>query len=87
VAADTEAKEWLLRAAGIDPSTGARPLRRTIQRHIQDAVSEILIQQRTDTPVGAIDVTVEDDRLKLVVRGPDPAGAPDREAELAIQET
>src|SRR5262249_56995838 len=40
-----EAKEWLLAKAGVDPSTGARPLRRTIQRHIQDAVSEILINQ------------------------------------------
>ncbi|MGB7490517.1 MAG: ATP-dependent Clp protease ATP-binding subunit, partial [Thermoanaerobaculia bacterium] len=38
-----EAKLWLLEKAGIDPSTGARPLRRTIQRYVQDAVSEVLI--------------------------------------------
>ena len=37
--------EWLLEQAGIDPSTGARPLRRTIQRHVQDAVSDLLIQR------------------------------------------
>ncbi len=39
-----EVKEWLLRKAGVDPSTGARPLRRTIQRHLQDTVSELLIR-------------------------------------------
>ena len=39
------AREWLLEQAGIDPSTGARPLRRTIQRHVQDAVSDLLIQR------------------------------------------
>ncbi len=37
-------REWLLRKAGVDPSTGARPLRRTIQRHLQDTVSELLIR-------------------------------------------
>ncbi len=37
-------KEWLLRRAGIDASTGARPLRRTIQRHVQDTISELLIR-------------------------------------------
>ncbi|HKI87172.1 MAG TPA: ATP-dependent Clp protease ATP-binding subunit, partial [Thermoanaerobaculia bacterium] len=42
---DDAAKEWLLARAGVDPSTGARPLRRTIQRYIQDPVSEILLSQ------------------------------------------
>ena len=41
-----EAREWLLKQSGVEPQTGARPLRRTIQRHIQDAVSEILISRR-----------------------------------------
>jgi ATP-dependent Clp protease ATP-binding subunit ClpC len=38
------ARRWLLDRAGIDPSTGARPLRRTIQRHVQDAISDLLIR-------------------------------------------
>jgi len=58
------AKDWLLEEAGVDPSTGARPLRRTIQRHIQDAVSEILIAQHGED-VGEIEVTVEDDKLQV----------------------
>ncbi len=39
------ARDWLLEQAGADPSTGARPLRRTIQRHVQDAVSDLLIER------------------------------------------
>jgi ATP-dependent Clp protease ATP-binding subunit ClpC len=44
-----EAKSWILEKAGIDPSTGARPLRRALQRHIQDPVSEILISEPEDS--------------------------------------
>ncbi len=68
VVASTEAKEWLLEQAGIDPSTGARPLRRTIQRHVQDAVSDILIQGSTEG-VALIEVTVKDGALGLAARG------------------
>ena len=49
----------------IEPSTGARPLRRTIQRHIQDAVSEILIHQHGGEPIERIDVDLEDGELKF----------------------
>jgi ATP-dependent Clp protease ATP-binding subunit ClpC len=60
-----EAKDWLLRRADIEPSTGARPLRRTIQRHIQDAVSEILIHQHGGEPIDLIHVDLENDALKF----------------------
>ncbi|MEM7353646.1 MAG: ATP-dependent Clp protease ATP-binding subunit [Acidobacteriota bacterium] len=62
-----EAKDWLLDKAGIEPSTGARPLRRTIQRHIQDSVSELLITQHGET-IESIEVSVEDGQLRLAVR-------------------
>ena len=68
VSMSTEAKEWLLREAGIDPSTGARPLRRTIQRHVQDAVSELLISQHGER-IELIEVSVEDGMLQLAVAG------------------
>ncbi len=52
-----EAREWLLEKAGVDPSTGARPLRRTVQRHVQDAVSEYLIEHRgEETELVEVDV-------------------------------
>ena len=59
-----DAKDWLLERAGIEPSTGARPLRRTIQRHIQDAVSELLISKHGE-PIELIEVSVADDQIEL----------------------
>ncbi|MEO1086742.1 MAG: ATP-dependent Clp protease ATP-binding subunit, partial [Acidobacteriota bacterium] len=61
-----DAKAWLLDRAGIDPSTGARPLRRTIQRHVQDAVSELLIERHGEK-VESISVDLRDDALHLEV--------------------
>ena len=58
-----------------EPSTGARPLRRTIQRHIQDGISEILIQQHADPPIDRIDVDLVEGQLKFLVH--------EREAALA----
>jgi ATP-dependent Clp protease ATP-binding subunit ClpC len=57
------AKEWLLARAGIEPSTGARPLRRAIQRHIQDKVSDILINQHGGETIERIDVDLEGGEL------------------------
>jgi ATP-dependent Clp protease ATP-binding subunit ClpC len=38
--------QWLLERAGSDPSAGARPLRRAVQRHLEDAISDYMIQHR-----------------------------------------
>ena len=45
--------DWVLRKTLPDRSYGARPLRRAIQRHIEDALSEAFIrgQIRTHTPI------------------------------------
>lgn len=51
--------------ADIEPSTGARPLRRTIQRHLQDAVSEILINRHGGETIDRIFVDLENDVLKF----------------------
>jgi len=69
VVVDSEARHWLLDRAGLEPATGARPLRRTIQRHIQDAVSEMLISD-PGADLGTIEVTVEGDELRLQARQP-----------------
>ncbi|MEZ5333488.1 MAG: AAA family ATPase [Thermoanaerobaculia bacterium] len=66
VVLDPEVKRWLLRESGVDPSVGARPLRRTIQRHVQDAVSELLIAH-VGTPPSRIRVRVLEDRIALEV--------------------
>lgn len=62
---DSDAKSWLLDKAGVDPSTGARPLRRALQRHVQDQVSEILLAS-PESDISRIRVSVEDGELRLV---------------------
>ena len=38
--------QWLLARAGSDPAAGARPLRRAVQRHLEDAISDFMILHR-----------------------------------------
>ena len=64
IEASAEAKQWLLKEAGVDPSTGARPLRRAIQRHVQDPISEILIAGGQQE-IKQIQVTREGDKLRF----------------------
>ncbi len=73
VSLSDDAKMWLLEQAGVDPSTGARPLRRVIQRHVQDAVSELLIA-RSDGFIEEIEVSVEGDVLRFQERMREPVG-------------
>ncbi|HZI63622.1 MAG TPA: AAA family ATPase, partial [Thermoanaerobaculia bacterium] len=68
VEATPEAKDWLLTRAGVEPATGARPLRRTIQRYVQDAVSELLIAQQGE-PIELIEVSLQGGELELRVLG------------------
>jgi len=41
-----EVIEWLLERTATDPAAGARPLRRAVQRYLEDAVSDYLIGRR-----------------------------------------
>ena len=46
-----EAKKWILEKTLVDRSYGARPLRRALQRFVEDPLSEALIAgQITDRP-------------------------------------
>jgi len=58
----TDGVEWILRKTLPDRSYGARPLRRAIQRHIEDALSEAFIrgQIRSGQP---IEIGVQDGTL------------------------
>ncbi len=60
------AVDWLLKASGHDAHSGARPLRRTIQRHVEDAVSELLIA------LPRADRVRRSDRGRGRAEGPDP---------------
>ncbi|MGE0299466.1 MAG: ATP-dependent Clp protease ATP-binding subunit [Pseudonocardia sp.] len=86
----TPAAKSLLARRGFDPVLGARPLRRTIQREIEDQLSEKIlfgevqagqivvvdVETDSDAPAGS---RASDDRAKFVFRGePKPAvGVPD----------
>ncbi|MCP9496350.1 MAG: ATP-dependent Clp protease ATP-binding subunit [Pyrinomonadaceae bacterium MAG19_C2-C3] len=58
-----EAKLWLVRKTCADRSYGARPLRRALQRYVEDPLSEAIIQGEF---VGAqsIEIFLEDDELR-----------------------
>jgi ATP-dependent Clp protease ATP-binding subunit ClpC len=58
-----EAKKWVLDKTLGDRSYGARPLRRALQRFIEDPLSEALIQGSITTRPAFIEVYLEGDRL------------------------
>jgi ATP-dependent Clp protease ATP-binding subunit ClpC len=69
VEADDEVHEWLVQeACGADRAYGARPLRRGLQRHIEDPLSEEIIRAGGvgEGPIRAR-VSVEDGELKFAV--------------------
>jgi len=70
---DDAAVEWLLAKTGEDPNMGARPLRRAIQKYVEDPVSELLIAAREEK-LEAIEVRVGPDGLTVIAREPEPIG-------------
>ncbi|MDP9268992.1 MAG: ATP-dependent Clp protease ATP-binding subunit [Acidobacteriota bacterium] len=58
-----EARKWILDKTLTDRNYGARPLRRAIQRYIEDPMSEALIQGTFATRPAFIEVYLEGDRL------------------------
>ena len=70
---DDAAVEWLLAQSGDDPNMGARPLRRAIQKNIEDPVSELLIAAR-DEQLEAIEVRVGEKGLVVAARETEPIG-------------
>ena len=59
--------EWLLSHAGGEASAGARPLRRAVVRHLEDAVSDYLISHRHSS-CEVLLVSVEGERLVVGAR-------------------
>ena len=66
VSVTDEVCAWVVETTCQDRSFGARPLRRAIQRHIEDALSEALIQGRFPEQ-GQIEVFLDGDRLEFRV--------------------
>ncbi|HXH70409.1 MAG TPA: ATP-dependent Clp protease ATP-binding subunit [Pyrinomonadaceae bacterium] len=57
-----EAKQWLIKKTCADRSYGARPLRRALQKYVEDELSEALIQGKLSEE-SLVEVFAENDRL------------------------
>jgi len=57
-----EARAWVVDKTCADRSYGARPLRRALQKHIEDPLSEQLITGQVQPPA-TLEVVVDNDRL------------------------
>ncbi len=80
----TQAAKDLLAARGYDPLLGARPLRRVIQREIEDALSErILFGELKAGEIIVVDVEGVDAEAKFTFAGAPKATMPDSPEDLA----
>jgi ATP-dependent Clp protease ATP-binding subunit ClpC len=71
----TGAAKALLAKKGYDPVLGARPLRRTIQREIEDLLSEkILYKEIGPGQIVVVDVEGEGEEAKFTFRGEEKPG-------------
>ena len=62
VALTTAAIEWLVKTTAKDRAYGARPLRRAIQRNVEDPLAELMVG-REDIPGGIVTFDMVDDKL------------------------
>jgi ATP-dependent Clp protease ATP-binding subunit ClpC len=74
----TTAAKVLLATRGYDPAMGARPLRRTIQREVEDQLSEkILFGEIKAGDIVVVDVDGEGDDAKFTFEGTTKPRVPD----------
>jgi ATP-dependent Clp protease ATP-binding subunit ClpC len=80
----TQAAKDLLAARGYDPLLGARPLRRVIQREIEDALSErILFGELKSGEIVVVDATGEGVDATFTFKGSATVSTPDSPEDLA----
>jgi ATP-dependent Clp protease ATP-binding subunit ClpC len=80
----TQAAKDLLAARGYDPLLGARPLRRVIQREIEDALSErILFSELNPGEIIVVDVEGEAEAATFTFKGAPKATTPNSPEDLA----
>ena len=70
ISVDDASVEWLLEKASEESNSGARPLRRAIQRFIEDEISEYMIRHK-DEPLDRVEFTVRNGEIVLTAATPD----------------
>ena len=65
VSIDDSVADWLLARAQEESNSGARPLRRAIQRYIEDELSEYMIRRKEEIPA-QIDFSIQGGEIVLV---------------------
>ena len=65
IAVDDTVIDWLLKKAEEEANSGARPLRRAIQRHIEDELSEYMIRHKDSVPE-RIEFTMNGEEIVLM---------------------
>jgi ATP-dependent Clp protease ATP-binding subunit ClpC len=63
IAVTEDAKKWILEKTLVDRSYGARPLRRALQRYVEDPLSEALIAGGINERPAFLEVYLENNQL------------------------
>jgi ATP-dependent Clp protease ATP-binding subunit ClpC len=63
IAVTEEAKKWILEKTLVDRSYGARPLRRALQRYVEDPLSEALIAGHISERPAFLEVYLDNNQL------------------------
>lgn len=67
----TEAATDYIASQGFDPQYGARPLKRAIQKHVEDVLTEEIIQQNPNKGSKlSLDYNSEQDKMVVVINSP-----------------
>jgi ATP-dependent Clp protease ATP-binding subunit ClpC len=67
----TEGATDYIASQGFDPEYGARPLKRAIQKHVEDVLTEEIIQQNPEKMSKLLlDYNTEDDKMVVVITSP-----------------
>ena len=81
-----DAKKWILEKTLIDRSYGARPLRRALQRYVEDPLSEALIAGQIPERPAFLEVYLDQNQLFYRPVSKDEAGSEEKAAGVLLLE-
>ena len=79
-----EAKKWILDKTLVDRSYGARPLRRALQRYVEDPLSEALIAGQITARPAFLEVYLDSNQLFYRPVSADESGSEEKAAGILL---